>query len=300
MYYATLQELKRYAGLTTATEDALLTSFLRWSTRLIDAYKARRYDVRLATILHNAPLETRSSFGVYDRALAAASGLKKLILLDDLLEIVELLNGDGVELTADEYLLEPLEKTPYSVVTLRAGASWVADDNGDVAGAISVQGFWGCHPDYGNAFVDSLDTVRDNPLTANTTSLHVTDISGVTSDLDSPRFQAGQMLRIENEFVYVVAATAVVGNDDLLTIQRGYNGTTAAQHAQGTAIKIFRPDDNIAQACIRLAAWRYQQKDVDNFDKTYAVGTGVVSVPAALPADVRDLLGAKGKPNRKS
>ncbi len=49
---------------------------------------------------------------------------------------------------------------------------------------------------------------------------------------------------------------------------------------------------NIEQACVRLVKWRYTQKDVDNFDRVYVAGTGVVSVASAIPADVKMALGA--------
>lgn len=299
MNYATLHQVKEYTGnLENPAEDARFTRFLKWSTALINGYKARRYDVRLATLPHAAPLETASSFGAFDRSRLTRSAARKLILKDDLLELVQFLNGDGSEITPAEYLLEPIERTPYSVIALRSGTTWLPDESGEAQGALSVKALWGYHPDYATAFVDSLETVAENPLAANTTQLQVADVNGLAADLDCPRFQAGQLLRIENELLYLISVHAVADAPDLLTVVRGYNGSTAAQHPQGCPIRIFRPDGNIVQACVRLVAWRFHQKDVDNFDRTYVAGTGVVSVPAALPADVRDALGAKGRPRR--
>jgi hypothetical protein len=299
MYYATLYQVKRYTGnLDNTTEDARFVDFLRWSTGLIEGYKARRYDVRLATIPHDAPITVRSSFGVFDRSYVRSSSQRQLIVVDDLLEMVEFLNGDGVEITSDEFMLEPFDRTPYSVLTLRSGTTWSPDDNGDIKGALSLKAFWGYHSNYANAFIDSLDTVLDNPLTANATQIHVDDVNGATEDLDTPRFQAGQLLRIGDELMLLLAAEAVQGNNDTLTVKRAYNGSVRAQHSQGASIKIFRPEETIVQACQRLVKWRYAQKDSDAFDRTYVAGTGVVSTPASLPADVRDVLGAKGKPRR--
>lgn len=304
MFYATLHQVKQSIGLLENDDnDALLTKYLKWATAFINRYKGRRYDVRLATIPHDAPVARSSSFGVFDRAYSAGEAVPPLILQDDLLDMLELTNGDGEEIAVGSYVLQPGRSTPYSTVKLRGGEQWRANDDGNIAGALSVTGLWGYHTDYPSAFVDSLDTVKNNPLAAAGTSLSVASIAGPTEDLESPRFQVGQLLRIEDEFVYLVGAQAYVPTEqaptgfDTLTIVRAYNGTTAAAHAQGATIEIYRPEGFIVQACERLVKWRYTQRDTDSFDRTYNVGTGVATTPTAIPVDVRDILGVKGKPS---
>jgi hypothetical protein len=298
MNYATLYQIKQYRNLLNQNnEDALLTAFLGWATAFIDRYKGRRYDVRLETIMHDAPIQTRSSFGLYSASFKTPEKTKPLILRDDLLSAKEILNGDGVEITSGQYFLDPVSTTPKSVLTLRNGQIWQPDNNGDIRQVISIKGIWGYHPDYQNAFVDSLDTVLDTSLVANVTQIHVSDVNGVDGNLEAPRFQAGQLVRIDDEFIMIVSTQALVSADDVLTVRRGQNGSTAATHAQGAPIDVFKPMGTIEQACIRLAAWRYAQKDVDTYDKSYAVGTGIVSTPSAFPSDVRELLGAKGRPS---
>ncbi len=51
MHYATLEQVKRYLGLSTltATQEARVMDFLPWATDLIRAYKGRRYDARVET-----------------------------------------------------------------------------------------------------------------------------------------------------------------------------------------------------------------------------------------------------------
>lgn len=294
MFYATLHQVRESIGNLDGNTagDALLLKYLRWATDFINHYKGRRYDVRLATIPHDAPIARGSSFGVFDRAYSAGEAVPSLILQDDLLDLVELTNGDGEEIVAGSYVLQPNRSTPYSVLKLRGGEQWRANEDGNIAGALSVTGLWGYHTDYENAFVDSLDTVLNNPLTAGGKTITIDDAGGVAADLESPRFQVGQLLRIEDEFLYLVGV-----QDKSLTVVRGYNGTTAAAHAQGTKIEIYRPEGFIVQACERLVKWRYTQRDTDSFDRTYNVGTGVVSTPTAVPVDVRDILGAKGRPS---
>ena len=55
------------------------------------------------------------------------------------------------------------------------------------------------------------------------------------------------------------------------------------------------PDD-IAQACIRLAAFYYKQRDQQMFDVT-AIEAGVVISPVGIPADVRRILNPRTKPS---
>lgn len=292
--YATLYQVKEYRHLLdTTSDDALLQRFLNWSTGYINQYKGRRFDVRLATILHDAPLPESSSFGSFDGSRRVVSQRERsMILSEDLLEMVELTNGDGTELTTDDYTLAPAG-TPKSVVRLVPGCSWMPNDSGDKRQAISVTGWWGHHDSYPDCFVSSLDTVLDAPLSSNATQIHVANVNGLTADLDTPRFQSGQLLRSGTELIYLLTAEAVDAGNDLLTVVRGVNGTTAVSHIAGTSIEIFRPMSAINQAAIRLVAWRYAQKDVDAFDRTYNVGTGVSTSPAAIPRDITELLGAR-------
>jgi hypothetical protein len=64
--------------------------------------------------------------------------------------------------------------------------------------------------------------------TVNTTTTSIT----TTYSLDSLR--AGQVLEIESELMYIWVADS---NTQTLTVERGYNGTTAANHSAGVIIK---------------------------------------------------------------
>jgi hypothetical protein len=169
--------------------------------------------------------------------------------------------------------------------------AWSAGDNARTKQVIELTGIWGAHSDYRFAWKPSGETVEDNPLTANAVTVTVSD---------STPFQVGQLLRIGTEFALVEAITITPGVDPApdvytLTVERAANGSTAAQHAQDTDIYIWQVQGNIVQAAARLVKWRYTQKDVDTFDRTYFGETGQVVIPTALPADVISLLGAKGK-----
>ncbi len=291
MNYATLTQLKAYLNQTPSGVDNLLLDFLDQASRFIEHQKGRRFDVRQETRLFDIPgLATRTPLGYYP-GIRQESGSQRVLNLDeDLLSLETLTNGDGTVISASQYVLEPANLYPKKSVRL-TDTVWSMPSTGITRQAISVTGHWGFHDNYNEAWVDSLDSVQDEGgISANGTALRVADSDGIAGDLRGPRFQSGQLVRIDDELILVISTNL---NTNDLVIRRGYNGSTAAAHAQGTTISIFHPMAIVEISCIRLAAWRYKQKDVDSFDKTYILGSGVVNVPTALPTDVIRFLGAR-------
>ena len=90
----------------------------------------------------------------------------------------------------------------------------------------------------------------------------------------------GQLLRVENEYLSICAINTTT---NALSVERGVNGTTPASHAQGTAIYVFQPPEDVKQA------WLYKQKDAGSVQ---AAGNlrGQVLVPPALPDDIQQIL----------
>ncbi len=278
--YVTLDAVKRYIGGSLGSgDDELLTDFIDWASRLIEWWKGRRFDARRETRYFDTPQPTGSYFGIFDPTLVAMAAKKVLRVDDDLLTVEELLNGDGTEILSSEYVLEPANLWPKNRIRLRSGEIWMESDSGPEQ-AIRVTGLWGYHERYGEAW-RTADAVVDDPLTAGSATITVSD---------ADHFEAGQLIKIESEFALITALDTDVNT---LTVTRGFNGTAAAQHVKNTPIEIFQPQGTVVQACVRLVKWRYSQRDVDAFDKTYALGSGVISEPSALPADVVRILGAR-------
>lgn len=303
MNYVTLTQVRSYLGLnaTETSDDTRLTTFIREASGWIDRHCGRRFDPRRETRLLDYPFKPHSGFGVYDLLsadgwVAQMNGVADLSagLLrvdDDLLAVETLTNGDGAAIAASDYVLEPSNRTPSHAIRLLAssGLAWRVSTNGDREQCISVLGVWGYHDRYNTAWVDTLDTVRDNPLTIAATSLTVADADGVAADLDAPRFQAGQIIRVESEYLTVIAVNTTT---NVLTVTRGANGTAAAQHAQGAAISVYRPMDNVQSAAMRLVVWKYRLKDESVFERFSVLGTTERVAPGAVPHDVYELLPA--------
>lgn len=276
--YVTLQAMRDYIGnLSGITDrDELLTELLDWSARLVEGYKGRRYDVRRETRVYDTPQAASTAMGAYDYRIPVG-GAPKLRLDDDLLAVIRLTNGDGTTLTTAHYVLRPDNGTPKNRIELRSGYTWAEADAGPEQ-AISLEGWWGYHDRYGEAWRAA--TTLSAGINDSTISVTVTSLSGI---------EIGQLIQVGTELMLIEDLDAV---SKTLVVERGANGSQAAAHLSGAALAIYRPMGWIVQAVTRLVKWRYSQLDADNFDQSYVAGTGIVSTPSALPADVTRILGA--------
>ena len=272
MYYATLTQVRQYLKLDTAEtgDDTLLTNFI--------AYACKYAELRAGVLFH--PLNTTLYFDV-------PMG-EKLQFDDSLLALTSVTNGDSEVITLTDILYYPASLYPKYGIAIKPSASlsWVGDGSGNNEQVIALAGVWGYHDDYSNAWVSSSDAVADAlGLNASVTTINVTSAAGIASDLQSPRFQAGQLIKIDSEYIDIISIST-----NALTVKRGMYGSTAAVHATAAPITIWRPMGNITFAVLRLVAWRYRQKDANIFDTQTILGAGVKVTPSAVPPDVDALI----------
>jgi hypothetical protein len=272
MYYATLTQARAYLKLDSAEtgDDVLLTDFIRYACRYCDTKAGARFYPEIATRYFDVPTSGKLQFD------------------DHLLELTGITNGDGEAITPANLIYYPATLYPRYAVSIKAGASqsWVGTDDGDRVQAIALAGAWGYHDDYPNAWAPSLDAVADvGGLSASVTTINVTSATGMSADGQTPRFQAGQLIKIDSEYIDVVARVA-----NALTVKRGMYGSTAAAHLTAAPISVWRPMANVTFAVLRMVAWRYRQKDANVFDATTILGTGVKITPSAVPPDVDELI----------
>ena len=208
---------------------------------------------------------------------------------DDLLEVTIFItqNGDE-EVSSDDYYLmcgRSYNLMPYDrLVMVSDGDTPVLLYSDRLQKANALTAIWGYHEDWADAWQDGNDTVQDDPLTAAATTLTVADVDGKDIYGLSPRFKVQMLLKIGSEYLYVTGKNE---SANTLTVRRGVNGTTAAEHVNTTAIYVYRPMEEIAHAVKRLAGWLYAQRDAGYVDQlaTVEIG-GVVIIPKAAPADV--------------
>ncbi len=259
--YATLHQLRRYLGLRDgqAADDAMLRELLGAASRLIERYTGRRF----------YPLRAMRR---YDCRQAFA-----LLFAEDLLALHALTNGDGRAIDLVDAHLQPPSGPVYGGVLLdKARVAFVYDD--DPLEALAVDGTWGYHPDWASAWREAGATLAD-PLDAVATE--------VALDGSLAAFEPGQLARVGDEYLLVDAFDAVSG---AITVTRGAHGTAAASHDVGSALAIYAPPPDVAQVCLRVAAWLYRQKDAGWVQAAGGL-RGQVVVPPALPDDVALVLG---------
>ncbi len=240
---ATLYQLRQFLGLADSDtdEDARLRSHLEAATQTIERFAGRQFCPYHATIIHDIDLYIPD----------------ELILEDDLLSLTTIVNGDGQTIDSANIVHIPDGAgIPTGVIQLINGESLTYTDSH--LSAIQVTGIWGWHDAWTLAWKDSLDTVQDNPLSNSVTTLTVNDADGTDEMATPPRFQVGQLLQIESEYLRVLAVDTATNT---LTVLRGVNGTTANSHAQGTAISVYQPPHDVMMLCVRYAAWLYKEPD---------------------------------------
>jgi hypothetical protein len=273
--YVSFETLKTHIGLasTDTADDDLLRDVCKTASLLFDQWTGRRFYPRIETRYYDIPEETA-----------------ELVLDDDLLALTTFTTDNGnVTLTDGTHFYkmrwDDYDHTPYDRLVM-------ADDGAypNLLWSTSrqrsqvVTGHWGYHDDWSNAWEDSQDTVENNPLTAAGTSITVNDADGADLFGVTPRFKVQQLLQIESEYVYVTAKNTTT---NALTVVRGVNGTTAAEHAQNTTISIYKPMWEIVETLKLLAKWIYQRRESTNNDEmsSIAVGGSIV-VPAVVPGAV--------------
>jgi hypothetical protein len=248
---ATLYQLRQRLGLAAddTDDDTRLLHALQSASSQIERLTNRHFCPRLATIEHDMN----------------PSQVTELLLVDDLLELTTLTNGDGSSINSDDILTIPDVDGAIAVIRLTGGTAFCWDLT--PLRAVSVTGIWGWHDRWSQAWRDSADTVQDNPLSSSATSLTVNDADGADAENEAPRFQVGQLLRIESEYLRVLAVNTTT---NVLTVQRGVNGTTAAAHTQTTTIEVYQPPQDVQTLTLRWAAWLYKEPDNRTFSGTPA------------------------------
>jgi len=318
--YTTLDRLKEYLGISDANDgtpltrdDTLLKRFITKASRSFDAFchgrrfypikETRYYDHPGGSgyfsgnissgVLVNGGYVTTHGDGVTVGTLPG-----ELLLDDDLLQVDTLTTNNGdTTISASDYFLmtgNSYNFPPYERICLKAdGNQTTFEFSGTAQQANAVTGYWGYHERWADAWVDSQDTVQDNPLSSSATSLTVSNADGSDILGITPRFQVFQLLRIESEYLFV---TAINTTTNVLTVIRGVNGTTAASHVQNTTIEVYEPMEEIVEAMDILAAYSYRRKDSSggvgsSQDRPITMANGVIVMPNRLPSEVTDKLG---------
>lgn len=126
--YATVEQLKHYLGITTGTDDALLSSMLARAQAMIDTHTRRTFEYGTAAArTFDAEEDVSGSLLFFDVDCCA---------------VTTVVNGDGVTVTSLQYVTEPRRVGPYFAIRLltSSGLAWTWTT--DHENAITVTGKW--------------------------------------------------------------------------------------------------------------------------------------------------------------
>lgn len=135
MPYTTAAAVKSYLGITSSSDDALLTTLISSAQAAIDTYTHRTFEAATDTTKYfDAEDDTSESYTMLDWT---PYGL-------DLAQITSIVNGDGVTIPASAYVLEPRHYPPYYGVKLKvsSGLYFEYDNDSDHENAVAVTGRW--------------------------------------------------------------------------------------------------------------------------------------------------------------
>ena len=250
--YITLDALKGASALNitgTANDDRLLR-LAEAASSVIDRWCNRHFFARRATLRFDGSGE--ATLGVPDLVSVDSNGVRTY--------------GSGyggapaTVWDADDYNLLPFNADPASVGNpiSRPYTRLLATGTGGRScfplgrGNVEVSGVWGWWQ-----HIRSASQVVNAAADADATTLTVS-----ASQQDRTEIAAGHTLLIGDEQVYVRAH-----DSGMLTVERGVNGTTAADITIGSSIAIYEYPPPVSEAALLLAArmWRGALGGVDDW-----------------------------------
>lgn len=251
--YATLDDVKNEMLADSTLHDAEIMRGLRQVSRRVDGI-FKRPNLFAPVIEARDIALSASGINSADRTLMLRpnqGGLSPLLSLTG-----TTLNGSAlvVGTTVQAY---PVATAPYYQLQLLGDcwSSWYASYCSGRSPNALVTGIWGYHPDYAHAWtaVDELGA----DLTDSAVVLTVTDVDGETSYGETPRISPGHLLRIDDEWMDVIATVEAT---NIVAVVRGVNGTTAAAHESGAVVSVWQVDDDVRRAVTRQVAFQYARK----------------------------------------
>lgn len=278
--YVTPYDLKAYCGIrdedgnveSSVTGDMLILRFCQRASRLFDRWTRRHYYPLMAT-------------RYYDHAESRSVRLDA-----DLLAVTTFTTSNtGTTVTAAQYHLIPYNEYPKYRVDIVTSSGVTLSYSGTLQQADAITGTWGYHTDWANAWLDSGDDLAAAISSATATTFTVANADGADVYGRTPRFKERQLLKIDSEYLYL---SGINEQTNTLTVVRGVNGSTAATHDNASDVYVYEPEEAISGAISRWATYLYRQKDKTEMDTQAFPEIGMVTTPAGLPADVREVIEA--------
>jgi hypothetical protein len=247
-----------------AADDDVIKDLIEVASRRVDALTARKFYPHISTRSYDLPYENIIWFG------------------DDLLEVIEFLNGDGTAIADTEYILKPANDYPKYALQLRDVSQILLISNSSESDeqVLDLSAYWGFHDEYDTRAWRQVGTL--GAAWASTTTLTATLTAGHTMDQ-----YGGEIIKIDDELFNTVS---VAGNV-LSVIMRGDNGSTAATHLINAPVYRWHTPRDISRLTLEIAHIMYNSRYGVNVETTSTyTPAGVVVSPRSLPVWAQEIL----------
>ena len=279
--YATLADAKQDNKSGTTADDLYLLRALRTVSQRIDRQMGQQSRPYFAPFIETRKLQLRPTM--------VNSALGTLMLPAPLLTLTGV-SASGTALAVGTDLLGyPDSATPpFSALQLSADYAydWYTFCSDTLRQPyVAITGAWGYHGDYAHAWqqVDTLAAAMSDTTTTTFTA-HTVDAAG--SDGNTPTFSAGMLVKVDDELMNV---TTTNNTTKVVTVEaRGANGSTAATHLNGAAIKVFQVEPDIRQVVARQAAFMNKKRGA--YEAAVITEVGMVTYPADLLPELLGVL----------
>jgi hypothetical protein len=269
-YYCTLAQARAEIKATDQTDDTLVMGYIRTVSRRLD-----RILDRLERPYFEPSIELRSFLVLPEDVDSAINGL---YLADPLLEVTSI-SRSGVSLTfGTDVLAHPsTTRRPFRVLRLSGfSRSWydTVSENYPYP-LVDIDGTWGYHDDYARAW-QSATTLAAN-ATSSATTITLTAVVGSGYSEVFP-ISGGHLLKIDSEFIRVLSVNT---SNQVVTVVRGANGSTAASHTSGATVSVWDTPIDVRHETARQVGLLYTRRGAFDQVAQNEIGT-VVSYPQDL------------------
>lgn len=257
--YATLAEYKAFAtsrgqsATTDATDDAVIDGLLEAASRYADNECARFFYPRIETRYYSLPSSRVVDFDA------------------DLQSVLSFLNGDATSISASDYNLLPRNETPKYALQVKetSSLSFETDSGGESEYVLALQGIWGYHNHYVDAW--TVGSTLSEDLDTSETGW---DVASITN------FSAGKIVKVDNEIGIVASATG----STVTVLTRPQNGSTAASHLSGATVYIWEPMQELRNAVMETALRAYKRRSGQSQgNDSIVTANGAILPPKDIP-----------------
>ena len=286
--YVTPENLRNYSlSSSSEKEDNVLAEICLEASRDIEAMCGDR--------LFFPYLETK----YFDHPENQTLGWTELKMKDDLLQVTTFTTNEGAtSVSAGDYFLRTGREgrygdPPYDRIQLEYGSTGYSTGlywSSTPQRANAVTAFWGYVPGWATSAADSRCWIDSGATveSATTNTLTLSAVAGANAIGLSPRVSVQSLVMWYNSTYTSMEmgfVTAVNEATNVITLQRGVNGTSTDSPSGSPTLYVYSPPSDIVRATRALAAYYYRARMSSRPDIARPIITaqGAIIEPSSFP-----------------